>query len=84
MNEDFCDAPSTVLLLEHAGGHNLATLAGYKALSIETLVAPDPQVVILHPRFLEGGLGPSIPDGLASLSRAFYPSAQALNSEGRP
>lgn len=73
-----------MLLLGHAGGHNLATLAGYKTLSIEALVAPDPQVVILHPRFLKGGLGPSIPDGLASLSRAFYPSAQALNSEGHP
>ncbi len=42
------------------------------------------RVVILDPTLLVGGLGPRIPDGLASLSRAFYPSAQALNSEGRP
>ncbi|WP_152226109.1 hemin ABC transporter substrate-binding protein [Pseudomonas sp. SCB32] len=42
------------------------------------------RVVILDPTLLVGGLGPRIPDGLASLSRAFYPSVQALNSERRP
>ncbi|MCP8465462.1 helical backbone metal receptor [Pseudomonas sp. ZM23] len=42
------------------------------------------RVVILDPTLLVGGLGPRVPDGLASLSRAFYPSAQALNSEGHP
>lgn len=106
-------------LIQHAGGRNLATHKGYKALSTEALTALDPQVVvladrsldgdkartaltrqnpglaatgavrdgrvvILDPTLLVGGLGPRIPDGLASLSRAFYPSAQALNSEGRP
>lgn len=106
-------------LIRQAGGHNLATHTGYKALSSEALTALDPQVVVLadrtldgdkaraalirqnpgltatralregrvvslDPTLLVGGLGPRIPDGLASLSRAFYPSAQVLNSEGRP
>lgn len=106
-------------LIQRAGGRNLASHKGYKALSTEALTALDPQVVILadrsldgdaaraaltrqnpglaatrgvrdgrvvilDPTLLVGGLGPRIPDGLASLSRAFYPSAQALNSEGRP
>lgn len=106
-------------MIQHAGGRNLASHKGYKALSTEALTALDPQVVvladrsldgdaaraaltrqnpglaatrgvrdgrvvILDPTLLVGGLGPRIPDGLASLSRAFYPSVQALNSEGRP
>lgn len=106
-------------LIRHAGGHNLATHTGYKALSTEALTALDPQVVVLadrsldgdkalaaltrqspgltatravregrvvslDPTLLVGGLGPRIPNGLASLSRAFYPSAQTLNSESRP
>ncbi|WP_448682944.1 heme/hemin ABC transporter substrate-binding protein [Pseudomonas nicosulfuronedens] len=106
-------------LIQHAGGRNLATHSGYKALSVEALTALDPQVLVLSdralngdkaraaltqqnpglaansalrdgrvlvldPTLLVGGLGPRIPDGLASLSRAFYPSAQALNTESRP
>lgn len=106
-------------LIQHAGGQNLATHAGYKTLSSEALAALDPQVLVLSdrtlagdaaraaltrqnpglaataalrdgrvlvldPTLLVGGLGPRIPDGLASLSRAFYPSAQALNTESRP
>ncbi|WP_447745937.1 heme/hemin ABC transporter substrate-binding protein [Pseudomonas nicosulfuronedens] len=44
----------------------------------------DGRVLVLDPTLLVGGLGPRVPDGLASLARAFYPSAQALNSESRP
>ncbi|MEL7941168.1 heme/hemin ABC transporter substrate-binding protein [Pseudomonas delhiensis] len=106
-------------MIQHAGGRNLASHKGYKALSGEALTALDPQVVVLadrsldgdkarealirqnpglaatraareahvlllDPTLLVGGLGPRIPDALASLSQAFYPSAQALNPEGRP
>lgn len=106
-------------MIQHAGGHNLASHKGYKALSGEALTALDPQVVVLadrsldgdkaraalirqnpglaatraarearvlvlDPTLLVGGLGPRVPDALASLSQAFYPSAQALNPEGRP
>ncbi|MFK8401561.1 hemin ABC transporter substrate-binding protein [Pseudomonas sp. BGr12] len=44
----------------------------------------DGRVLVLDPTLLVGGLGPRIPDGLASLSQAFYPPAQALNTESRP
>lgn len=106
-------------LIQHAGGRNLVTHSGYRALSTEALAALNPQVLVLSDRALDGdqaraaltrqnpglastralrdgrvlvldptllvgGLGPRIPDGLASLSRAFYPSAQALNTESRP
>jgi iron complex transport system substrate-binding protein len=106
-------------MIQHAGGRNLASHKGYKALSGEALTALDPQVVVLadrsldgdkarealirqnpglaatraarearvlvlDPTLLVGGLGPRVPDALASLSKAFYPSAQALNPEGRP
>lgn len=38
----------------------------------------------LDPTLLVGGLGPRIPDGLAVLSAAFYPAAQALTAEAKP
>ncbi|WP_443190341.1 heme/hemin ABC transporter substrate-binding protein [Pseudomonas indica] len=103
-------------LIEQAGGRNLTDHDGYKALSAETLMVLDPEVVIyadrtqkgaidpqallkrnpalaatraardgrllaLDPTLLVGGLGPRVPDGLAMLSAAFYPSAQALTAE---
>lgn len=41
-------------LIERAGGRNLATHNGYKALSTEALVALDPEVVIIADRRLVG------------------------------
>jgi iron complex transport system substrate-binding protein len=41
-------------LIERAGGRNLATHNGYKALSTEALVALDPEVVIIADRSLVG------------------------------
>lgn len=41
-------------LISHAGGRNLATHSGYKALSSEALLALDPQVVVVADRALEG------------------------------
>lgn len=41
-------------LINRAGGHNLATHSGYKALSSEALLALDPQVVVVADRALEG------------------------------
>ncbi|MBC9249466.1 ABC transporter substrate-binding protein [Pseudomonas alcaligenes] len=103
-------------MIEQAGGRNLTSHLGYKALSSEALLALDPQVLIiadrrlqgdaaraalleqnpalaqtaavrdgrlllLDPTLLVGGLGPRLPDGLAVLSAAFYPAAQALTAE---
>ncbi|WP_236620496.1 hypothetical protein [Pseudomonas sp. ATCC 13867] len=42
------------------------------------------RVASLDATLLVDAPGPRIPEGLASLSRASYPSAQALNSESRP
>lgn len=41
-------------LVEHAGGHNLTTHNGYKALSTEALLALDPEVVVVADRRLDG------------------------------
>ena len=41
-------------LITRAGGRNLASHDGYKALSSEALLALDPQVVVVADRALEG------------------------------
>lgn len=41
-------------MIEHAGGKNLTTHEGYKALSTEALLALDPEVVIFADRRLSG------------------------------
>lgn len=41
-------------LIEQAGGHNLTTHSGYKALSSEALLALDPEVLIFADRRLAG------------------------------
>lgn len=41
-------------MIRHAGGRNLATHTGYKALSSEALLALDPAVVVISDRTLEG------------------------------
>ncbi|MBU1283333.1 MAG: ABC transporter substrate-binding protein [Gammaproteobacteria bacterium] len=41
-------------LIERAGGRNLASHSGYKALSTEALLALDPEVVIIADRSLSG------------------------------
>lgn len=47
----------------------------------QTQAAKDGRLLLLDPTLLVGGLGPRLPDGLAVLSAAFYPSAQALTAE---
>ncbi|SDO09020.1 heme/hemin ABC transporter substrate-binding protein [Pseudomonas jinjuensis] len=49
-----------------------------------TRAVRDGRLISLDPTLLVGGLGPRVPDALARLSHAFYPSAQPLISEGRP
>lgn len=97
-------------LIQHAGGSNLATHQGFKALSDESMLALNPQVIIvadrhnqgvealqdmlanapalrhtdavlkkriiaLDPTVLVGGLGPRVPEEVARLMQAFYPTA---------
>lgn len=47
----------------------------------QTLAAKNGRLLSLDPTLLVGGLGPRLPDGLAVLSAAFYPAAQALTAE---
>lgn len=41
-------------MIRHAGGRNLASHRGYKALSSEALLALDPEVVVISDRALQG------------------------------
>lgn len=47
----------------------------------QTSAGRDGRLLILDPTLLVGGLGPRLPEGLADLSAAFYPSEQALTAE---
>ena len=47
----------------------------------QTSAARDGRLLTLDPTLLVGGLGPRLPEGLAELSAAFYPSEQALTAE---
>lgn len=78
--------PQVVVLTDRAleGDKARAALTQQNPGLAATSAVRDSRVVVIDPTLLVGGLGPRIPDGLASLSKAFYPSAQALNSEGRP
>ncbi|WP_068828200.1 heme/hemin ABC transporter substrate-binding protein [Pseudomonas sp. BMS12] len=48
---------------------------------LQTRAARDGRLLTLDPTLLVGGLGPRLPEGLAELSAAFYPSAHALTAE---
>ncbi|QRY79557.1 ABC transporter substrate-binding protein [Pseudomonas sp. PDNC002] len=78
--------PQVVVLTDRAldGDKARAALTQQNPGLAATSAVRDGRVLVIDPTLLVGGLGPRIPDGLASLSKAFYPSAQALNSEGRP
>lgn len=47
----------------------------------QTSAARDGRLLSLDPTLLVGGLGPRLPEGLAELSAAFYPSEPALTAE---
>lgn len=50
----------------------------------QTQAARDGHLLALDPSLLVGGLGPRLPDALAVLATAFYPSADVLTAETRP
>ena len=47
----------------------------------QTSAARDGRLLSLDPTLLVGGLGPRLPEGLADLSAAFYPSEHALTAK---
>lgn len=47
----------------------------------QTRAGREGRVLVIDPTLLVGGLGPRIPDALATLSKAFYPSAQVQTAE---
>ncbi len=56
-------------------------LLKHNPLLQQTCAVRDGRLLALDPTLLVGGLGPRLPEGLAELSAAFYPSAQALTAE---
>lgn len=56
-------------------------LLAHNPLLQQTSAVRDGRVLYLDPTLLVGGLGPRLPEGLAELAAAFYPSAQALTAE---
>lgn len=56
-------------------------LLKHNPLLQQTSAVRDGRLLALDPTLLVGGLGPRLPEGLAELSAAFYPSAQALTAE---
>ncbi|PYC28258.1 hemin ABC transporter substrate-binding protein [Aquipseudomonas alcaligenes] len=56
-------------------------LLKHNPLLQQTSAVRDGRLQALDPTLLVGGLGPRLPEGLAELSAAFYPSAQALTAE---
>jgi iron complex transport system substrate-binding protein len=58
-----------------------AALLKHNPALAATRAARDGRLLSLDPTLLVGGLGPRLPDGLAALAAAFYPSAQALTAE---
>ncbi len=78
--------PQVVVLSDRAldGDKARAALTQQNPGLAATSAVREGRVLVLDPTLLVGGLGPRIPDGLASLAQAFYPSAQALNTESRP
>lgn len=53
-----------------------AALLEQNPILAQTRAGREGRVLVIDPTLLVGGLGPRIPDALATLSKAFYPSAQ--------
>ncbi|PSS46193.1 hemin ABC transporter substrate-binding protein [Pseudomonas sp. BBP2017] len=47
----------------------------------QTQAGRDGRVLVIDPTLLVGGLGPRVPDALATLTAAFYPHAKTLSAE---
>lgn len=53
-----------------------AALLAQNPILAQTQAGRTGRVLVIDPTLLVGGLGPRVPDALATLSKAFYPSAQ--------
>jgi iron complex transport system substrate-binding protein len=53
-----------------------AALLEQNPILAQTRAGREGRELVIDPTLLVGGLGPRIPDALATLSKAFYPSAQ--------
>ncbi|MEG0969002.1 MAG: ABC transporter substrate-binding protein, partial [Pseudomonas sp.] len=58
-----------------------AALLEQNPVLAQTRAGRDGRVLVIDPTLLVGGLGPRVPDALATLTSAFYPNAKALNAE---
>lgn len=78
--------PEVILVADRSleGDAARAALLQHNPGLAATSAAREGRLLMIDPTLLVGGLGPRIPDGLAALSRSFYPSVPALVSDGRP
>jgi iron complex transport system substrate-binding protein len=58
-----------------------AALLEQNPVLAQTRAGRDGRVLVIDPTLLIGGLGPRVPDALATLTSAFYPDAKALRAE---
>jgi len=58
-----------------------AALLEQNPVLAQTRAGRDGRVLVIDPTLLVGGLGPRVPDTLATLTAAFYPQAKTLSAE---
>ncbi|MGH8438194.1 MAG: heme/hemin ABC transporter substrate-binding protein [Pseudomonas sp.] len=58
-----------------------AALLEQNPVLAQTQAGRDGRVLVIDPTLLVGGLGPRVPDTLATLTAAFYPHAKTLSAE---
>lgn len=58
-----------------------AALLEQNPVLAQTQAGRDGRVLVIDPTLLIGGLGPRVPDALATLTAAFYPKTKALSAE---
>lgn len=58
-----------------------AALLEQNPVLTQTRAGRDGRVMVIDPTLLIGGLGPRVPEALATLTSAFYPDAKALRAE---
>lgn len=67
-----------------AGPEAKAALLKQNPALAATRAAKNDRLLALDPTLLVGGLGPRVPDALATLGAAFYPAAQPLTADAKP
>lgn len=67
-----------------AGAEAKAALLKQNPALAATRAAKNDRLLAIDPTLLVGGLGPRVPDALATLGAGFYPAAQPLTADAKP